>query len=92
MRRTYGEVHPVAALAVALYQKFVEVFLTIISRIEQYSGIPDRLLNAHTSDIHGAARQVVARMGPTHAPIDFRRSIPACNNDRLFVSPSYRRG
>ena len=92
MRRTYGEVHPVATLAVALYQQLIKVLPPIISRIEQYSGIPDRLLHAHTSDIHSAARQVVARMSPTHAPIDFRRSIPAANNDRLFVSPSYRRG
>ena len=60
MRRTYGEVHPVATLAVSLYQQLVKVFLTIISRIEQYSGISDCLLHTHASDIHGAARQVVA--------------------------------
>ena len=76
--------HPVATLAVTLYQQFIEVLFPIICRIEQYGGISDRLLYAHTSDIHGAARQVVTRMDATHTLVHLWRPVSAANNDRLF--------
>jgi hypothetical protein len=52
--------HPVPTFTVALNEQFIEVLFPIICRIKQYGGISDRLLHAHTSDIHSTARQLIA--------------------------------
>ena len=42
------------ALAIALDEEFVEVLLSVISRIEQDSRIAYRLLHTHATDVYGA--------------------------------------
>ena len=79
--------HPVVALAIALYQQFVKVLLAIIGRIEQDGCIADGLLYARTSNIYSAARQVVARISTAHTTIHFRRTVATCDNDG-FLFPS----
>ena len=76
--------HPVVALAIALYQQLVEVLLTIIGCIKQDGGITNGLLYARTSYIHSAARQVVARMRPAYTSVHFRRTVATRDNDGLL--------
>ena len=70
--RPDGEVNPVATFTIALDQQFVEVFLSVICRIEQDSGIAYRLLHTHAADVYGAARQMIARIRPAHGPVNVR--------------------
>ena len=52
---------PIAACLVALDEEFIIIPLGAIRDIQQDGGIADGLLKARYMDIHGTARQVVAR-------------------------------
>ena len=84
-RRSDGEVNPVATFSVALDEQFVEVFLSVIGGIEENGGIAYRLFHTYAADIHGAARQMVARISPAHGPVHIRRTIAARDDDGFYV-------
>ena len=84
-RRPDGEVYPIASLTIALNQEFVIVLLAVISGIEQDGGIAYRLLHANATDIHGAARQMIARISPAHGPVHVWRTVTAGDDNRLHI-------
>ena len=73
--RSYCEMDPVGRAALFLDQ-FVEHPAVFISCIEQQAGIPDHLLRPSTSDIYGAARQMIAALRPAAKSVNFLRTIP----------------
>ena len=77
--------NPIVALAIALDEEFIIILLAVIGSIEQDGGIAYGLLHTRTTDIHGAARQMVARISPSHGPVHIRRSVAARDNDGLHV-------
>ena len=59
--RLHSEVNPVAACLIALYEQLIIFLLDTVGDVQEDRGIADGLLEARHTDIHGAARQVVAR-------------------------------
>ena len=57
--RADGEVDPVAALLVALYQEFVEVALGAVGDVEESVGIAESLLYPLASDVNCTTCEVV---------------------------------
>ena len=77
--------NPIVPFAIALDKQLIEIFPAVIGGIEQDGGIAYRLLHASTADIHGAARQMVARICAANGPVHIRRTIATRDNDRLHV-------
>ena len=78
--------NPIAPLLIALDEQLIVILLRAVGYIEQDTRIPNRLLDAHASDIHRASRQVIARWRPAHGLIHLRRAIARCNNDGVVIS------
>ena len=57
----HGEVDPMAACLIALNEELIIIPLGIVGYIQEDGGIADGLFKTRYADIHGAARQVVAR-------------------------------
>ena len=86
----HREVQPDGAMAILLYQQFIEVLLRFVADVEQDSRIADDLLHIFHANIHGTARQMIAIGNPTYRPIQLRRSIAGVEPDRLFRDLSTR--
>jgi len=79
--RAHGEVYPVGRAAL-LQEQFVPVAPRAVGDVEQDGRIAYHLLRAHTADVGGTARQVVARARAATPLIDLLRAIRAVNNHR----------
>ena len=77
--------YPIVALTIALDEEFVEVFLSVISGIQQDGGIAYRLLHTYAADVYGTARQMVARISPANGPVHVRRAIATRDDDGFHV-------
>ena len=73
--RAHGEVHPVGGASLLLDQ-FVQFPAVLVSRVKQDTGVADHLFWPSTSDIYGAARQMIAAFRPTTEPIHLLAPIP----------------
>ena len=67
-----GEVNPIAPLLAAFDEQFIVIPFRAVCDIHQYVRIAQRLLDAHTSDIHRASRQMITRWRPAHCLIHLR--------------------
>ena len=57
--RPYGEMNPIVALLIPLYQDFIEVAPGAVGDVKQGVGIAEGLLYALASDIHSTSREMV---------------------------------
>ena len=77
-----GEVEPVVALGRALDEQLIKVPLRAIGDIQQNVRIAKRLFDAHATDVHRAARQMVARWRAPYRLVHLRRTITRIDNNR----------
>ena len=73
--RAHSKMHPVGRTSLLLNQ-FVETPAILVSRVKQDTGVADHLFWPSTSDIYGAARQMIAAFRPTAKSVNFLRTIP----------------
>ena len=82
----HGEVDPVAASLVTLDEELIVVALRTVSDIQQDRGIADVLFKSRHTDIHSAARQVVARRRSSDQPVHLCRTVARVDHQREHLS------
>ena len=82
-RWTYGEVDPMAASLVALYEELIIIALRAVRDIQQDRSIADGLFESRHMDVHRAARQMIARRTPASQPIHLRRTVARVDHQSL---------
>ena len=84
--RLHGEVDPMAASLVALYEELIIIALRAVRDIQQDRGIADGLFKSRHTDIHSAARQVVARRRSSDQPVHLCRTVARVDHQREHLS------
>ncbi len=80
-----GEVEPVAASVVTLYQEFVIVASGIVGDVEEDTCHTDGLLDAGTADVYGATCQVVGAFRASYEFVYLWRTVARINHETLYI-------
>ena len=83
---THREVNPISRTALLLNQ-LIKIPFRTIRNVEQYPSHADHLLRAIATDIHRAARQMIAPLCAAALPIHLLTPIARVDDDRDIAYP-----